>query len=159
MNKDFLYSKPYVPGIIEDSPADLDSWFLDDSRERMEEKLRNSALGDLILELINIFKDGEPNYQVLLSLLGDKVVKEIRDERTVYCLGNTWRADQDIRKVELEIDEEHQVINKMSVFVSLAAFAVVEDEIISLGGDVHVQQTSNACSIAIHDKTITLFGS
>ncbi|WP_337034279.1 hypothetical protein [Paenibacillus illinoisensis] len=44
MNNDFLYTKPYVPGIIDDTPVDLESWFLDDSRERMEEKLRSNLI-------------------------------------------------------------------------------------------------------------------
>lgn len=44
MNKDFLYTKPYVCGIIDDTPVDLESWFLDDSRERMEEKLRSNLI-------------------------------------------------------------------------------------------------------------------
>ena len=60
MNKDFLYSKPFVPGIIDDTLVDLDSWFLDDSRERMEEILRNSPLSEMIIEFINILRKASP---------------------------------------------------------------------------------------------------
>jgi len=46
--------------VIDDTPVDLDSWFLDDSRERMEEKLRNCPLSEMIIEFINLFKKASP---------------------------------------------------------------------------------------------------
>ncbi|MEO2215146.1 hypothetical protein ABGV40_30175 [Paenibacillus amylolyticus] len=157
MNKDFLYTKPYVPGIIDDTPVDLESWFLDDSRERMEEKLRNISLNDLIIELINIFKDGDPNYQVLLGLLGEKVVKEDREDKIVYCLGDILRADDDIKRIEIEIDDEGLNIKKMNIFVIPAALLVLQKEITSLCADIQTQKTSDYLSIFIKDKMITLF--
>lgn len=157
MNKDFLYTKPYVPGIIDDTPVDLESWFLDDSRERMEEKLRNIPLNDLIIELINIFKDGDPNYQVLLGLLGEKVVKEAREDKIVYCLADILRADDDIQRIEIEIDDEGLNIKKMNVFVIQAELLVLQKEITSLFVDIQTQKTSNYLSISIKDKMITLF--
>ncbi|SDD08597.1 hypothetical protein SAMN05428987_4108 [Paenibacillus sp. CF095] len=157
MNKDFLYTKPYVPGIIDDTPVDLESWFLDDSRERMEEKLRNISLNDLIIELINIFKDGDPNYQVLLGLLGEKVGKEDREDKIVYCLGDILRADDDIKRIEIEIDDEGLNIKKMNIFVIPAALLVLQKEITSLCTDIQTQKTSDYLSIFIKDKMITLF--
>ncbi|WFA83190.1 hypothetical protein [Paenibacillus amylolyticus] len=157
MNKDFLYTKPYVPGIIDDTPVDLESWFLDDSRERMEEKLKNIPLNDLIIELINIFKDGDPNYQVLLGLLGEKVVKEAREDKIVYCLADILRPDDDIQKIEIEIDDEGLNIKKMNVFVIPAELLVLQKEITSLFVDIQTQKTSNYLSISIKDKMITLF--
>ena len=157
MNKDFLYTKPYVPGIIDDTPVDLESWFLDDSRERMEEKLKNIPLNDLIIELINIFKDGDPNYQVLLGLLGEKVVKEDREDKIVYCLGDILRADDDIKRIEIEIDDEGLNIKKMNIFVIPAALLVLQKEITSLCADIQTQKTSDYLSIFIKDKMITLF--
>ncbi|MFS0858162.1 hypothetical protein [Paenibacillus taichungensis] len=157
MNKDFFYTKPYVPGIIDDTPVDLESWFLDDSRERMEEKLRNIPLNDLIIELINIFKDGDPNYQVLLGLLGEKVVKEAREDKIVYCLADILRADDDIQRIEIEIDDEGLNIKKMNFFVIPAELLVLQKEITSLFVDIQTQKTSNYLSISIKDKMITLF--
>ncbi|MET1171700.1 hypothetical protein [Paenibacillus amylolyticus] len=157
MNKDFLYTKPYVPGIIDDTPVDLESWFLDDSRERMEEKLRNISLNDLIIELINIFKDGDPNYQVLLGLLGEKVVKEAREDKIVYCLGDILRADDDIKRIEIETDDEGLNIKKMNIFVIPAALLVLQKEITSLCADIQTQKTSDYLSIFIKDKMIILF--
>ncbi|OMF11789.1 hypothetical protein BK131_20150 [Paenibacillus amylolyticus] len=157
MNKDFLYTKPYVPGIIDDTPVDLESWFLDDSRERMEEKLRNISLNDLIIELINIFKDGDPNYQVLLGLLGEKVVKEAREDKIVYCLGDILRTDDDINRIEIEVDDEGLSIKKMNIFVIPAALLVLQKEITSLCADIHTQKTSDYLSIFIKDKIIILF--
>jgi len=40
MNMDFLYTKPYVPGVIDDTPVDLESWFIDDSRTQLSSSLR-----------------------------------------------------------------------------------------------------------------------
>lgn len=156
MDKDFLYSKPYVPGIIDDTSVDLDSWFLDDSRERVEEKLRKSSLSELIIELINIFEDGEPNYQVLLSLLGEKVVKEVRDDMNVYCQSDIMRPYNDIKRIEIEIDEESLKIKKMSIYVNLASFEVFKKDVTSLYIDVHIQKTNDAVSISVKDKIITL---
>lgn len=157
MNKDFLYTKPYVPGIIDDTPVDLESWFLDDSRERMEEKLRNISLNELIIELINIFKDGDPNYQVLLGLLGEKVVKEAREDSIVFCLGDILRSDDDIKRIEIEIDDEGLNIKKMNIFVIPAELLVLQKEITSLCADIQTQKTSDYLSISIKDKMITLF--
>lgn len=157
MNKDFLYTKPYVPGMIDDTPVDLESWFIDDSRERMEERLRSISLNDLIIELINIFKDGEPNYQVLLGLLGEKVVKETRGENTVYCLGNILRSKDDIKRIEIEISDEGLNIKKMNIFVNPAVLLILQKEITNLRVDIHTQKTSDYLSISIKDKMITLF--
>lgn len=157
MNKDFLYTKPYVPGMIDDTPVDLESWFIDDSRERMEERLRSISLNDLIIELINIFKDGEPNYQVLLGLLGEKVVKETRGESTVYCLGDILRSEDDIKRIEIEISDEGLNIKKMNMFVNPAVLLILQKEIINLRVDIHTQKTSDYLSISIKDKMITLF--
>lgn len=157
MNKDFLYTKPYVPGIIEDTPVDLESWFLDDSRERMEEKLRNISLNELIIELINIFKDGDPNYQVLLGLLGNKVIKEAREDNIVYCIGDILSSDDDIKRIEIETDDEGLNIKKMSIFVNQASLSVIQKEINDLCVDIHTQKTSDYLSVSIKDKTITLF--
>jgi hypothetical protein len=157
MNKDFLYTKPYVPGMIDDTPVDLESWFIDDSRERMEERLRSISLNDLIIELINIFKDGEPNYQVLLGLLGEKVVKETRGESTVYCLGDILRSEDDIKRIEIEISDEGLNIKKMNMFVNPAVLLILQKEITNLRVDIHTQKTSDYLSISIKDKMITLF--
>ncbi|HBU84006.1 MAG TPA: hypothetical protein DEF35_20535 [Paenibacillus sp.] len=157
MNKDFLYTKPYIPGMIDDTPVDLESWFVDDSRERMEERLRSISLNDLIIELINIFKDGEPNYQVLLGLLGEKVVKETRGESTVYCLGDILRSEDDIKRIEIEISDEGLNIKKMNMFVNPAVLLILQKEITNLRVDIHTQKTSEYLSISINDKMITLF--
>ena len=65
----------------------------------MEEILRNSPLSEMIIEFINIFKEGEPNYQVILSLLGENVVKEVRGEKYLYCLTETMRSYNDIKEL------------------------------------------------------------
>lgn len=156
MNKDFFYSKPFVPGIIDDTLVDLDSWFVDDSRERMEEKLRNSPLSEMIIEFINIFKEGEPNYQVILSLLGENVVKEVRGEKYLYCLTETMRSYNDIKRVEIEVDVERLKLEKMSLFVNSDTYGVFEDEITSSNHNVHIQKTSDVLSISVNDKTIAV---
>ena len=156
MNKDFLYTKPYVPGIIDDTPVDLESWFLDDSRERMEEKLRSSSLNDLIIELINIFKEGEPNYQVLLGLFGEKIVKEVREEENVYSVSQILRSDEDIKKIEIETEDESLAIKKMSIYVDLASFVAVEKEMTNRNVHVLTSKTSDSLLVHINGRTISL---
>ncbi|MCG7384377.1 hypothetical protein [Paenibacillus sp. ACRRY] len=156
MNKDFLYTKPYVPGIIDDTPVDLESWFLDDSRERMEEKVRSSSLNDLIIELINIFKEGEPNYQVLLGLFGEKIVKEVREEENVYSVSQILRSDEDIKKIEIETEDESLAIKKMSIYVDLASFAAVEKDMTNTNVHILTSKTSDSLSVHINGRTISL---
>lgn len=158
MNKDFLYTKPYVCGIIDDTVVELESWFLDDSRDRMEQELRSISLSDLIIKLINIFKGGEPNYQVLLSLLGRKMDKEVQENKNVYSLREILRSDEDIKRIEIEIDNESLNIKQVRIYVDLISFVAFEKEEIITNVALRTEKTSNTLSLFIQGKSITLVG-
>lgn len=158
MNKVFLYTKPYVCGIIDDTVVELESWFLDDSRDRMEQELRSISLSDLIIKLINIFKGGEPNYQVLLSLLGRKMDKEVQENKNVYSLREILRSDEDIKRIEIEIDNESLNIKQVRIYVDLISFVAFEKEEIITNVALRTEKTSNTLSLFIQGKSITLVG-
>nr|WP_145405887.1 hypothetical protein [Paenibacillus xylanexedens] len=155
MNREFLYTRPYTPGEIDDTPVDLDSWFLDDSREKMEEKLRGSSLSDVLIELIDIFQENEPNYQVLLGLFGDKIIKETREGKVLYGLEEIQRPD--MNKIEIEIEDQTLHIEKMNIFVSAPSFLTVKDKIIGLYCHVRVEDREDSLSILIRDNIIVLY--
>ncbi|MET3938238.1 hypothetical protein ABIC22_001050 [Paenibacillus sp. PvP094] len=158
MNKEFLYTKPYVCGIIDDTVVELESWFLDDSRDRMEQELRSNSLSDLIIKLINIFKGGEPNYQVLLSLLGRKMDKEVQENKNVYSLREILRSDEDIKRIEIEVDNESLNIKQVRIYVDIISFVAFEKEEIITNVDLRTEKTSDTLSLYIQGKSITLIG-
>lgn len=158
MNKDFLYTKPYVCGIIDDTVVELESWFLDDSRDKMEQELRSISLTGLIIKLINIFKGGEPNYQVLLSLLGRKMDKEVQENKNVYSLREILRSDEDIKRIEIEVDNESLNIKQMRIYVDIISFVTFEKEEIITNVDLRTEKTSDTLSLFIQGKSITLIG-
>ncbi|MEK4433956.1 MULTISPECIES: hypothetical protein [Paenibacillus] len=158
MNTEFLYTKPYVSGIIDDTVVELESWFLDDSRDRMEQELRSISLSDLIIKLINIFKVGEPNYQVLLSLLGRKMDKEVQENKNVYSLREILRSDEDIKRIEIEIDNESLNIKQVRIYVDLISFVAFEKEEIITNVALRTEKTSDTLSLFIQGKSITLVG-
>ncbi|MBB6022944.1 hypothetical protein HNR77_004043 [Paenibacillus sp. JGP012] len=155
MNREFLYTRPYTPGEIDDTPVDLDSWFLDDSREKMEEKLRGSSLSDVLIELIDIFQENEPNYQVLLGLFGDKIIKETREGKVLYGLEEILRPD--MNKIEIEIEDQTLHIEKMNIFVSALSLLTVKDKIIGLYCHESIEDREDSLSILIRDKYIVLY--
>nr|WP_154892870.1 hypothetical protein [Paenibacillus xylanexedens] len=158
MNKEFLYTKPYVSGIIDDTVVELESWFLDDSRDRMEQELRSISLSDLIIKLINIFKGGEPNYQVLLSLLGRTMDKEVQENKNVYSLREILRSEEDIKRIEIEIDNKSLNIKQVRIYVNLISFVALKKEKIITNVDVRTEKTNGTLSLFIQDKSITLVG-
>lgn len=158
MNKDFLYTKPYVCGIIDDTVVELESWFLDDSRDKMEQELRSISLTGLIIKLINIFKGGEPNYQVLLSLLGRKMDKEVQENKNVYSLREILRSEEDIKRIEIEIDNKSLNIKQVRIYVNLISFVALKKEKIITNVDVRTEKTNDTLSLFIQDKSITLVG-
>ncbi|KAA8783073.1 hypothetical protein EC604_04345 [Paenibacillus amylolyticus] len=157
MNREFLYTRPYTPGKIDDTPVDLDSWFLDDSREKLEDELRKSSLSSLITELIEIFQDDEPNYQVLLGLLGDKIIKEVREDKILYCLEEILRTDKDINKIEIEVDDQTLHIKTMNIFVTESSYLNVKNEISNPDGKLFIEGDNDSMSILIRDKYIVLY--
>jgi len=65
------------------------------------------------------------------------------------------RSEDDIKRVEIEIDDEGLNIKKMNIFINPAAL-LLQKEITNLRVDIHTQKTSDYLSISIKDKMIYL---
>jgi hypothetical protein len=118
MDKKFLYTKPSVPGIIDDSEADLDlsSWFLKQTPfDLLKEELNSCKVDDLVIQLVQIFIEGNPNYQKLLALLGSGVEKMEGMKDTTYSLKNFNRPNNDIFGVEVNVDNINLKIRKLLI--------------------------------------------
>jgi len=122
MDKKFLYKKAYPLGVIDDTGEDeLSSWFLDDSRDVLEKKFRECDFNDLIIELIDIFRGGSPNYIQLSILFGFESTEEI-------SLNNTTKISfykikrSDIDKIEMDIKklsiDKSLVLDKLYLYVN-----------------------------------------
>ena len=115
VNKGFLYTKPIVPGIIDDTPMDMDSWFLDDSREVLKEKFTNANLEQVILELVQIFREGNPNYQVLIGMFDSELGKEVKGSEVFYQLFDIRRNTKGINTIELYVDSVSLGISSFNI--------------------------------------------
>ncbi len=105
MNKEFLYKKAYPLGVIDDTEEDeLSSWFLDDSRDILEKKFRECNFHDFIIELIDIFSGGSPNYIQLSILFGFENTEEINHNNTTKI--SFYRIQRsDIDKIEIDLNK------------------------------------------------------
>ncbi|WP_419875628.1 hypothetical protein [Candidatus Pristimantibacillus sp. PTI5] len=117
MNRDFLYSKPIIPGIIDDTPVDLESWFFDNSWELMKKKFKVIPLDELIQEIVEIFGGGDPDYQSLFGLFGSGLLKDSSDWKTVYRVREIDRANNDIKMIEMHVDNESLSITNFCIFL------------------------------------------
>lgn len=122
MNKKFLYKKVYPLGFIDDSEEDeLSSWFLDDSRDILEKKIRECDFQELIIELIDIFKGGSPSYSQVAILFGFEGVEEInRGDITKKSFYKIQRNDID--KIEMDIkmvsSDKPLILYKLYLYVN-----------------------------------------
>lgn len=94
----------------------------------LKSKFSESKLDELIIELVGIFKKGNPNYGRLMGLLGkDSDVKKV-DEKEIHFIKTIERTRGDIKKVEIrlgtqgvkiKIDELHLFVQEMPVIQAL----------------------------------------
>ncbi|WP_459480005.1 hypothetical protein [Clostridium saccharoperbutylacetonicum] len=122
MDKKFLYKKAYPLGVIDDTEEDeLSSWFLDDSRDVLEKKFRECDFNDLIIELIDIFRGGSPNYIQLSILFGFESTEEISFNNTTKISFYKIKRS-DIDKIEMDIKklsiDKSLVLDKLYLYVN-----------------------------------------
>jgi hypothetical protein len=70
MNREFLYKKPWIPNTIDDSCASenpVQCWLEDDSQGVLMRKFEECSFDELIIELVDIFKGGNPSYDCLMQ--------------------------------------------------------------------------------------------
>ncbi|MEK5321071.1 hypothetical protein NSS94_17690 [Paenibacillus sp. FSL L8-0644] len=122
MNKKFLYTKPSIIGVLDsgnDSFNDIGSWLFDDSPDLLRKKFREDSLDELVKELIEIFREGNPNYQELAGLFGLVKIEEVEQGGVkVWSLRNIERLAGDLTKIEMHIDAQRLIINKLYLYIN-----------------------------------------
>ncbi|KQY94719.1 MULTISPECIES: hypothetical protein [Paenibacillus] len=122
MNKKFLYSKPIIIGVLDsgnDQFNDIGSWLFDDSPTLLRKKFREDSLDELVMELINIFREGNPNYQELAGLFGLVKIEEDEQEGLKICkVRNIERLSGDLNKIEMHIDAQSLIINNLYLYIN-----------------------------------------
>ena len=107
MNRAFLYKKYKVstPGLLDPNEGDNDlSWMLDEAIGVMEKKFSDSSIEELLIELVGVFREGNPNHIELAGLFGFQEIETKSEEAIrIKTLHNTRRTNKDLPKVELSI--------------------------------------------------------
>ncbi|MDS0525925.1 hypothetical protein NNC19_09570 [Clostridium sp. SHJSY1] len=163
MNKKFLYKKVYTLGFIDDSEEDeMSSWFLDDSREILEKKIRQCDFHELIIELIDIFRGGSPSYSQLAILFGFESVEEISSgDITKKDFHKIQRSDID--KIEMDIkkisSDKPLILHKLYLYVNnLPSIESLTNKIDEVYKDIYYEENEgliiheNECDIIIHES-------
>ncbi|WP_145332970.1 hypothetical protein [Paenibacillus xylanexedens] len=121
MNKNFLYSKPSIIGVLDsdnDEFNDIASWLFDDSPELMRKKFREDSLDELVTEIIDIFRGGNPNFQELAGLFGMVKIEEGQQVGVkIWKVRNIERPAGDLNKIEMHIDDQSLIINKLYLYI------------------------------------------
>jgi len=121
LNKNFLYSKPSIIGVLDsdnDEFNDIASWLFDDSPEVMRKKFREDSLDELITEIIDIFRGGNPNFQELAGLFGTVKIEEGQQEGfKIWKVRNIERPAGDLNQIEMHMDDQSLIINKLYLYI------------------------------------------
>lgn len=110
-----------MDGEVDDQEVNL--WFTQESWEDPWLKMRNHfdhiSLEKLIIEIVEIFLNGHPNYKRFLGLLGSNSTSLIYNQETIYSLvdANINRKNNDIQEIQLYIDTEKLVIRKLKLYI------------------------------------------
>jgi hypothetical protein len=122
LNKKFLYSKPSIIGVLDsgnDEFNDIGSWLFDDSPALLRKKFREDSLDELVMELIDIFREGNPNYQELAGLFGlVKIEEDEQEGLKIWNVSNIERLAGDLNKIEMHIDAQSLIINKLYLYIN-----------------------------------------
>ncbi|WP_341281332.1 hypothetical protein [Paenibacillus sp. FSL H8-0537] len=119
INSKFLYRKPVVIGILDDSdndPNDM-SWMFDNSWELLKVKFSESSFQELVIGLVEIFRRGQLNYSSLGEMFGNDTNVEEDVEKIVYKITTIERNLNDIMKVEMHLDPMNRNINELYLYV------------------------------------------
>jgi hypothetical protein len=158
MNRPFLYKKPKVstPGLLDDSDSnnDLASWFLDEARGVMIKKFSDSSIEELLIELVGVFREGNPNHAELVGLFGFQKIETRYEEAMEICtLHTTRRTSKDIPKVELSIDAS-LIVRQVHLYArELPPVHVLADRIYQAYPDASCEINSD---LIIHEKECTI---
>lgn len=142
MNKKFLYRKAYPIGILNDEDdydGDRLLFWTDNSQEILSKKLRECTLDELIIELIDIFRDGDTNYSTLACLLGFQNCENNKQEQYIKkSFYQTRRSD--LVKFQMDIEESGNnpliLRNLYLYFTNLPSIEGIKNKINEVYSDV-----------------------
>lgn len=119
INVKFLYRKPVVIGVLDDSDNDFNdmSWMVDNSWELLKVKFSESSFQELVVGLVEIFIGGQPNYSTLGEMFGNDTKVEGDVEKVVYKISNIERNSNDIIRVEMYLDPINRNIKDLFLYV------------------------------------------
>ncbi|KJD38594.1 hypothetical protein QD46_18190 [Paenibacillus polymyxa] len=161
MNKKFLYTKPSIIGVLDsgnDSFNDIGSWLFDDSPDLLRKKFREDSLDELVKEIIEIFREGNPNYQELASLFGMVKIEEVEQKGIkVWNLRNIERLTDDLTKIEMHIDAQRLIINKLYLYINeLHNFRIIKNMLNINFKDIYYQDVNDGLVFVEKETTITI---
>lgn len=133
INAKFLYRKPVVIGVLDDSdndPNDM-SWMVDNSWELLKVKFSESSFQELVIGLVEIFRRGQPNYSSLGEMFGNDTKVERDVEKLVYNITNIERNLNDIIRVEMYLDPMNRNIKDLFLYVQEGLDMLILKEILN----------------------------
>lgn len=165
MKKEFLYKKVRAIGDIDDSgDTGVASWFTDNSWGELKKTLSESCLEDLIINLIGIFREGNPNYKEMVIQLevpfnrrkqGHEIIEIQQENRIVWVLNEIDRVNKDIVRVEIHIDSKEYIIRKLYIYVcEMPTISFLKDKINNAFEDITYATGDN---LVICEKQCTIF--
>lgn len=165
INKEFLYKKVRAIGDIDDSGNyDIDSWFTDNSWGELKSTLSESSLEDLIINLVGIFRDGNPNYKEIDTQLevslhkrkqGHEIIENQQENKIVWVIHEVDRENKDIARIEMHINSKDFVIKKLYIYVcEMPTINSLKNKIsVAYGGILY----GAADNLVICEKECTIF--
>ncbi|SFJ55431.1 hypothetical protein [Thermoflavimicrobium dichotomicum] len=158
MNREFLYKKPWIPNFIDDRYASenpIQSWLEDDSQGLLMRKFEECSLDELILELVDIFKRGNPSYDVLAALFGSYL--EFNEEKKIFSVHKIERTNEDIIRVEMHVDAQSYEIRHLNLYAQeLPPLQSLKNKLNELHKDISFQETSNEFVITERECVIAI---
>jgi hypothetical protein len=158
MNREFLYKKPWIPNTIDDSYSSenpIQSWLEDDSQGLLMRKFEECSLDELIIELVDIFKGGNPSYDVLAALFGSNL--EFNEEKKIFSVNKIERTNEDIIRVDMHVDAESYEIRHLYLYVhELPPLQSLRNKLNELHKDISFQETSNGFVIVVRECVIAI---
>jgi hypothetical protein len=141
-----------------DSFNDIGSWLFDDSPDLLRKKFREDSLDELVKEIIEIFREGNPNYQELASLFGMVKIEEVEQKGIkVWNLRNIERLTDDVTKIEMHIDAQRLIINKLYLYINeLHNFRIIKNMLNINFKDIYYQDVNDGLVFVEKETTITI---
>lgn len=112
----------------------------------------------MIIELVEIFREGNPNYKKLAVLFGFVEIEEgEQEERIIWKLQKIERKDDDLTKVVMHIDAKHLIIQDLYLYVNeLPVLQKLKEKLNVQFKDITLQKINNAFVIIEKECDISI---